>query len=235
MVRRDGFQKVYDLTERVLPIPLCTHLPDPSETIHWACSAAIDRLGFATSGEIAAFLATASPEEAKVWSAAQLATGALIEVDVEGADGTPRRHFARPDILEQAAAAPEPPARLRILSPFDPALRDRKRTERLFGFHYRIEVFTPEAQRKYGYYTFPVLEGPRLIGRIDARADRASETLAVRGFWPEASVTLGKGRIAAMESELNRLARFAGCTRVSFAPDWLRDTLPPDRNLNDQS
>ena len=70
-----------------------------------------------------------------------------------------RRGYARPDVLTQAACAPEPTTRLRILSPFDPALRDRDRAEFLFGFYYRIEVFVPEPKRQYGYYVFPVLEG----------------------------------------------------------------------------
>ena len=75
-------------------------------------------------------------------------------------------------MLTQAAMAPEPPRRMRILSPFDPALRDRDRAEFLFGFHYRIEVFVPEPQRKYGYYVFPVLESDRLIGFRDLRKRR---------------------------------------------------------------
>ena len=67
---------------------------------------------------------------------------------------------------------PDAPGRIRVLSPFDPMLRDRNRAERLFGFHYRIEVFVPEPKRTYGYYVFPLLEGHRLIGRIDMKAQR---------------------------------------------------------------
>ena len=146
----------------------------------------------------------------------------LVEVAVEGHDGTLRRSFARPDVLAQAEAAPEPPARIRVLSPFDPALRDRARAERLFGFHYRIEVFVPEAKRQYGYYVFPLLEGDRLIGRIDMKADRGAGCLNVRALWPEAGTRWGTGRRARLEAELDRVARFAGCETVAYAPDWLR-------------
>jgi uncharacterized protein YcaQ len=66
-----------------------------------------------------------------------------------------RRSVAWPGVVEEAEALSEPGPRMRVLSPFDPALRDRKRAERLFGFHYRIEIFVPEAQRRYGYYVFP--------------------------------------------------------------------------------
>jgi uncharacterized protein YcaQ len=129
---------------------------------------------------------------------------------------------ARPDVLDAAAAAPAPPDRLRILSPFDPALRDRDRAEALFGFFYRIEVFVPEAKRQFGYYVFPVLAGDRLIGRLDAKAFRDEAVLRVRAFWPEARVRMGKGRLARLEAELDRLARFAGCDRVDYLADWLR-------------
>lgn len=223
VARREGFRKIYDLTERVIPAPHCAAMPEPAETVDWVCNAALDRLGFATSGEIAAFFATATPEEAKAWCAAALRRGEIVEIEVEGADGARRRSFARPGLTE--ATAPEPPGRVRILSPFDPALRDRNRAERLFGFHYRIEVFVPEAKRRYGYYVFPVLEGDRLIGRVDARADRRAGALVVRAFWPERGQRMGAGRLARLQGELDRLARFSGCDRVDFLPDWLREPL----------
>lgn len=219
--QRVGFQKVYDLAERVLPHGVnAPHLED-AEIIDWACNAALDRLGFATSGEIAAFWDKVTSTEAKTWCAARLGRD-LIEVEVLGADGRPRRHFARPDVLERAAAAPDTPGGIRILSPFDPALRDRARAERLFGFRYRIEVFVPEAKWTYGYYVFPVLEGDRLIGRIDMKRKSDTGCLAVRALWLETGVHLGKGRLARLESELARMARFAGCADVTFADDWLR-------------
>ncbi|WP_343116068.1 winged helix-turn-helix domain-containing protein [Ostreiculturibacter nitratireducens] len=219
VTRREGFAKVYDLAERVYPeAPALSE----AETIDWACGAALDRLGFATTGEIAAFWAKVRPEEAKDWAARALKRGEIEEVAVEGADGARRRSFARPDVIGAADSAPEAPARLRILSPFDPALRDRARAERLFGFHYRIEVFVPEAQRRYGYYVFPVMEGDALIGRLDARARRAEGVLQVAGFWPEPGVRMGKLRLRRLEAELDRLARFAGCDHVAFDPGWLR-------------
>ena len=221
---RQGFQKAYDLTERVLPHEVNTpHLED-EEIIDWACNAALDRLGFATSGEIAAFWDKVSAAEARAWCLAQ-PPGRLIEIEVAGADGQTRKHFARPDVLEQAAAAPEAPGGIRVLSPFDPALRDRARAERLFGFRYRIEVFVPEPKRTYGYYVFPLLEGDQLIGRIDMKRQSRTGCLAVRAMWPEKGVRLGKGRLTRLESELNRIARITGCDRVEFADGWLRDPV----------
>jgi uncharacterized protein YcaQ len=223
ITRREGFRKVYDLTERVIPADHRAARPERAESVDVLCAAALDRLGFATSGEIAAYWAEVSPTEAKDWVAAQLKSGALIEVKVEGADGASRLHVMRPEVIETDPT--EVTGRLRILSPFDPALRDRKRAERLFGFHYRIEVFVPEPQRKFGYYVFPVMEGARLIGRIDSKAFRDEDCLRVRAFWPEAGVRMGAGRMARLENELARLARFAGVSRLDFTAGWLRETV----------
>ncbi|SFR50838.1 winged helix-turn-helix domain-containing protein [Litoreibacter janthinus] len=220
VTRREGFRKFYDLTERVIPPEHLNQRFTPEETIDHACTTAMDCLGFATSGELAAFWDIITPAEARDWCAAQLAAGDLIEVMLDTAQGKPRRSFARPDVLDVPLM--EPTKRVRILSPFDPALRDRKRTERLFGFHYRIEVFVPEAKRQYGYYVFPVMEGDRMIGRIDMKANRAQDVMSVRAFWPERGVRMGSGRIKALETAIARSAALAGTTNLEFAKGWLR-------------
>jgi hypothetical protein len=215
--RRQGFQKVYDLTSRVIPQHHRAYLPDEEALVEWACASAIDRLGFATSGEIAAFWASVTPQEAAAWCKRQLGDS-LIEVEIECADGTkPRRAFARPDMADRARDAAPPPDRIRILSPFDPAIRDRKRTERLFGFRYTIEVFVPTPKRKYGYYVFPILEGSRLIGRIDMKCHREAGTLMAAGLWLEPGVKFSKQRAAKLEAELDRYRRFTGCEQVVWA------------------
>jgi uncharacterized protein YcaQ len=225
IARRDGFQKVYDLAERVIPAAHHGPAPHSDEMIDWACDAALDRLGFADATQLRAYWWLITPTEAKDWAANALQQGRVIEVDVMGAAGQVRRALARPDVIHAATQARDPVGRLRILSPFDPALRDRDRAEFLFGFAYRIEVFVPEAKRKYGYYVFPVLEGDRLIGRIDAKAFRDVSTLGVKAFWPEAGIKMGAGRQARLEAELDRLARFAACDRVEFLAGWLRESM----------
>ncbi len=220
VARREGFQKVYDLTERVIPSAQIDQSFDADQTIDWACNAAIDRLGFATSGEVSDFFALVTKEEARDWCADALSRGDLQEVDIEGVDGTLRKSFARADVLDRGRA--DLSGRVRILSPFDPALRNRQRVERLFGFSYRIEIFVPAAKRQYGYYVFPVMEGDRLIGRIDAKADRGAGALDVTAFWPEQGVAMGKGRTVKLLAELERLGRFADCPEVRFADGWMR-------------
>lgn len=224
---RQGFRKIYDLTERVVEEQLrpgsgpC----DAAATLDWLCDAALERLGFATPGELAAFWDTASPAEARDWCAAEEQAGRLQRIEVQQADGSLRSSFARPGTAEAAAELGPPPGRMRVLSPFDPALRDRKRAERLFGFHYRIEVFTPAEKRKYGYYVFPVLEGERLAGRIDMKAQRGRGALKVTAFWPERGIRWSKARAARLEAELDRVRRFAGLETLCYADGWLREPL----------
>jgi uncharacterized protein len=205
-------------------IPEVHRAPVPGEEVcDWACRSALRHLGFGTSGEIAAYWNAVGPETAKLWCRDALARGEIIEAEVEGSLGQRRKVFIFPDILQETP--PDPIPRLRILSPFDPALRDRNRAEFLFGFFYRIEVFVPEPKRTYGYYVFPVMEGDRLVGRIDVKAFRDAGTLRIKAFWPEVGVKLTKGRRAKLEGELDRLARFAGCERVDFLDGWGRETL----------
>ena len=224
VVGRDGFQKRYDLTERVIDAALCdpSQAPDEAQTIDWCCNGALDRLGFATPGELAAFWAHISPAEAKAWVQREQAAGRVEQVQIAGADGTIHRSFARPGLASDPAIDMAPTARLRVLSPFDPALRDRKRAERLFGFRYRIEMFVPAPKRVYGYYVFPILQGDSIIARVDMKAHRDRDTLVVRALWPEPGSRWGKGKQAAFEAELARIIRLAGVSQIAFEDGWLR-------------
>ena len=188
----------------------------------WACGAALERLGFATAGEIAGFWGNVTTDEAKAWCAANLG-GRVTTVAVAGTGGgRPRRLFARADVAERIAAAPEPPRQIRVINPFDPILRDRKRLERQFGFDYRIEIFVPAARRQYGYYVFPLLEGERFVGRIDMKADRGSDALAIAALWMEPECRLTPARRRRLEAELDRVRRFARVGGLRFADGWLR-------------
>jgi len=222
VTRRDGFRKVYDLTERVIPAEALNSWVSEEETINWACSAALDRLGFGTPGELARFWDLIRPAEAKAWVDTARQDGRVTDADIVGADGSARRAVMWTKDFDRLSDLSAAPSRLRLLSPFDPALRDRARAERLFRFHYRIEIFVPEAQRRFGYYVFPLLEGERLIGRIDVSANRQAGHLNVRALWPEPGVKWGRGRQDRLEAELHRLLRLACCDRVTFEPNWLR-------------
>jgi uncharacterized protein YcaQ len=103
---------------------------------------------------------------------------------------------------------------MRLLSPFDPVLRDRARALRRFGFDYRFEAFTPAPERRYGYYVLPLLEGDRLVGRIEPKLLRDEGALEVRGLWWEPGVQASKARRRLLDEALGRLAAWVGATIV---------------------
>lgn len=224
ITRRENFQKVYDLSRRVLPSTAFEGEPDEPAFIDWACRSALDRLGFGTAGEIAGYWNLVTTQEAGAWARSRLGRE-VIEAGVAAADGEsrPRKLYARADLEARLAATADPPPGLRAISPFDPVIRDRKRLAHLFGFDFRIEIFVAEAQRQYGYYVFPLLEGDRMVGRIDMIAARSAGTLNIRKLWLEPGVRFGTGRRQALEGLLYRISRFADCRDVAYADDWLSD------------
>jgi uncharacterized protein len=221
VARREGFQKVYDLAERVIPAAHLGEAPERAEYIDWACAGALQRLGFAAPAELADFWGDLTAAEAADWCRSHLGRH-VTEVLVETVEGRPWRAFALPEAVEAAAAAAAAPRRLRVLSPFDPLIRNRARTERLFGFDYRIEVFVPEARRRYGYYVFPLLEGARFAGRLDMKYLSREGRLEVSGLWLEPRLKPTPARLRALESELDRIARFVGAEHIVYADGFLK-------------
>ncbi|MFO0894210.1 MAG: crosslink repair DNA glycosylase YcaQ family protein [Phycisphaerales bacterium] len=215
VVRRVRFEKVYDLSERVHPE--LHGAPVPSEEAHrdWACRSAIERLGIATESEISRFLNAVPRPQVRTWAARELHDGRLVRVSVapEGG-GRPVACLALPEWA--SFAAPVEPAPMRTLCPFDPVLRDRARTLRLFAFDYRFEAFTPAAKRRYGYYVMPLLAGDRLVGRVDPRFNRPEATLEARGPWWEPGVRPTVALRAAAREALEALAAQIGATRVRW-------------------
>lgn len=178
ITKRNGFSKVYDLAERVIPQEH-QHLHPHDDCLDWAAREALKRLGFATPKQIAHFFLHMTAAEARTWAQENAA-----EVDLIGADGSRQTFYTLPDAWPTTKPAPQI---ARIISPFDPLIHDRGRTQFLFGFDYRIEVFVPAAKRKYGYFTCPILVGDELIGRVDLKAHRTHKKphLAVNGLWFE--------------------------------------------------
>ena len=214
---RVNFHKIYDLTERVLPEVV--DLPRPSDEAHaaWACRTALERLGVASPEEIMGFWRAIKSDEVRRWGEKAVGGGEVVVVEVEALDGSrPRKAYAPPDWEERAAAAPEALGRIRILNPFDPILRDRNRTLRLFGFDYRFEAFVPAGKRQHGYYVLPILEGERLIGRLDPKLYREEGRLDIAAIWWEPGIRLTRRRQEALEKAADRLARTVGADRFTL-------------------
>ena len=207
---RVNFTKFYNLAERVFPSGR-DEVPD-GDQVDWLCRAALDRMGFGSPGDVQRFWDAVSRDEVRDW--VDRSAGHLRPVEVETATGDWVQALAPVDIEERMAALKPPTARLRILNPFDPVIRDRTRLARLFGFEYRVEMFVPAAKRVWGYYVYPILEGDRFVGRCEVKADRKASVLSVLNHWPEAGVRWSANRFDKLTAELERMRRFVGVDRV---------------------
>lgn len=218
---RESFQKVYDLPERVHPDGHAATSPDVESHVDWACRSAIERLGIATPSELAAFLNAINLKQARAWCIEAIKRGDVVEVDVESMDDSrPKRSVARPDWRRRLGRIRGMPDRVRALSPFDPVARDRDRMLRLFGFHYRFEAFVPKPKREYGYYVLPLLDGDRLVGRVDPKLHRDRGELVINGVWWEPGIRPTRPRRARTTEALERYAHQIGAEHLTLPSGW---------------
>ena len=178
--RGSQFQRFYDLPERVLP-PEVLALPTPTidEARRELLRRAASSLGVGTADDLATYFYQL-PTKARPVVKAMAADGELVEVAVEG--------WKQPGYLHPSARMPRRVQARALLAPFDSLTFDRARAERVFGFSYKIEIYTPAPKRTFGYYVLPFLLGDRLVGRIDLKADRAARRLLVHAAWAEEGV-----------------------------------------------
>lgn len=172
---RIGFARHYDLVERVLPPQVLARKVDDEDAVRELVLRAAGALGVATEPDIRDYFRL-SPAQAKPAVAKLVADGELEAVEV---DGWP------PAYLRAGHIVPRRNRGTALLCPFDPLIFFRPRVERLFGFHYRIEIYTPAPKRQYGYYVWPFLLDGELVGRVDLKADRAAGVLNVVGAFVE--------------------------------------------------
>jgi len=217
IVRRENFQRVYDLRERVLPKWRDEMAPALDETLDTLVLRSVQALGVARASWVADYYRLSKKDTpARVHALAD--SGRLETLRVEGWDEPCYVHPEQMTLAEQAAAGQLEPTYTTLLSPFDPLVWDRKRAQELFGFDYTIECYLPAEKRIYGYFSLPVLSRGALVGRLDAKANRQSKTFEVRSLHLEPGVALEGALKTDLEEALQRCADWHKTPKVEFLP-----------------
>lgn len=223
--RNAAFERCYDLTERVLPAAVRDAPPvDDASAVRALLAIGARAHGVGTARCFADYFRLRGPAVAQAMREL-VEAGEVRPVQVAG--------WARPVYLHREAVLPRAARAVTLLSPFDPLVFERRRLAELFGFHYRIEIYTPAARRLHGYYVLPLLVGDRLVARLDLKADRAQGVLRVLNAFTEpppadlATTTAHEvGQIAEdARAELARIAGWLGLGEVAVADHGRGDLL----------
>ncbi len=207
--RRNNFHKVYDLTERVLPDGVDSSVPTEKEFIRFLITSYLKANGLGQASEICYLRKNVKPLVVAALNE-MTATGELIKVKVGD-----ESYFALPASLE-LLNKPLSKSKLKILSPFDNLLIQRKRTLALFDFDYLIECYVPAAKRKFGYFVLPILWDGKLLARMDCKADRKTAVLHIYNLVLEPSLKKTEAFAQALRKELEAFMEFNHCTKVEI-------------------
>jgi uncharacterized protein YcaQ len=202
---RVGFARHYDLTERVLPAEVVTREVDDDEAVRELVLRSATALGVATETDIRDYFRLGA-KQAKPAIADLVAKGELVPVEVDG--------WSAPAYLRAGQTVPRRDRGTALLCPFDPLIFFRPRVERLFDFHYRIEIYVPQPKRQFGYYVWPFLLDGRLVGRVDLKAERPADALNVVGAFAEPGENAARVT-EALAGELRSMASWLGLADVT--------------------
>ncbi len=211
IARRQNFQRVYDLAERVHPDWDDARMPPLAEVCRTFALRTVKALGLARAAWIPDYHRTRRPH---VHPARLADEGLLLRARVTGWDDPVYIHPDHLQLAQQAASGTLTPTLSTLLSPFDPAVWDRRRALDLFDFDYRLECYTPAAKRRYGYFTLPLLRRGALVGRVDAKAHRRQGVFELKAVFFEPGLRVSDALLRDVAGALLRCARWHGCPQV---------------------
>jgi uncharacterized protein YcaQ len=220
IARRDNFQRVYALRDRILPGWDDETTPSASDVERAMTLKAVCALGIAQAKWVPGYFYT-SKKGVVSRLESLVDEGELVRGSVEGWPSPAYMHRDLLPVAQRAARDRLQPTVTTLLSPFDPVVADRQRAEELFGFTYRIEVYTPPSKRRYGYYTLPILHRGNLIGRLDPKAHRSTGTFEVRAIHLEPNIEVTDELVADLAATLK------ACAAWHQTPEMVLGTTEP--------
>ena len=224
IARRENFQRVYQLTERVLPHWDDAQMPSMEATRVALVLKAVKAMGLARAHWISDYFRTKPP---RLDPETLVEQGLLLRAWVEDWDDPVYVHPDHAELLQSAAVGALSPTLSVLLSPFDPVVWDRRRALELFDFDYRLECYTPAEKRKYGYFTLPLLRRGALVGRVDAKAHRAQGLFELKSL-VEPQVRISDRFVRDIAAAIQRCAAWHACAQVQVThtqPDGLAPQL----------
>ncbi len=208
---RRNFQRVYDLTERVLPASVRTGMPSSEEVAHFAVQRAVSSRGVVSVDQLRwGWLSDSTALRGAVESF--VSSGEITPVRVPGLELQPQ--YAWTEALEAALKTRRRLREVRILSPFDSLVIDRRRLRALFDFDCKLECYFPAPKRRYGYFCLPLLWGDRFVGRLDPKADRKRKALLLRSVLFEPGFGQSERLLPRLAAALRSFAAFNGCEQI---------------------
>lgn len=226
VARRDGFQKVYDVPERVLPRHVNTKIPSTEEYAAHLIDGQLANYGHVTAKSVTYLQRSAALRQvSNALFKQRIATQQLVPVELPDAQLV----YTSPDIWSERTPAPS--ARLRVLSPFDNSIIQRERIQRLFDFDYQIECYVPQAKRQFGYFCLPLAFADELVGRMDCKAHRDTQHLEIRALFLEKPIELRSRDkfITAFAKACQDFRRFNQCDKISLSQCQPKQWLKPLR------
>lgn len=212
MIReRRGFERVYDLSERVLPADTDVRMPTDEDLGRFIVQRALGALGIAGEREIRDYIRIGDRRIVAGAISEMAVGGEIASLTIEGQQG---KVYALPAVLDAGARLRTWQPRVRFLSPFDNLAINRLRLKERFGFDYAFECYVPKAKRNHGYFVLPILFGEELVGRLDSKADRANKTLIVRRLSIAPAFIGLDSFVSELGRALGEFARFNGCETI---------------------